>query len=192
MNEAQWVSLMVKRVRALPTFRSRRWQVVSGHRLAYGYEISAYTRDGEPVARTTSFETDLAILERARDGTYWPRVVIEAKIRSVSTHDAITYSAKAAAHRSVHPYLRYGIMLGKRDDYPLPGRLYSHGSMFDFMISFRGFLPSPSEFRRFARILRSEVRASQTLQKIRFDSRKKGRDRYVVLHRKLVVQRAAA
>ena len=88
----------------------------------------------------------------------------------------------------MHPYLRYGMMLGKRDNYPLPGRLYSHGAMFDFMISFRGFRPSDVESRCFVKLLRSEVQASRTLQRILFDSRKKHRDRYTVLHRKLEVR----
>ncbi len=52
--------------------------------------------------------------EESRDrGDRWkPRVVVEAKLGKVTTNDAITYSQKASTHRAVHPYLRYGIMLG--------------------------------------------------------------------------------
>lgn len=187
MTESDWVELMAKRLRAATPFRSGHLKVMTGHRLAYGHEISGYGRDGLPITRMTFFETDLAIVEQTRDGNSWPRVVVEAKIKSVSTHDAITYSAKAGAHRSVYPYLRYGIMLGKRGHFPLPWRLYSHGAMFDFMISFRAFRPSEVETNQFLRLLKSEIQASRTLQKILFESRKRDRDRYTVLHRKLEV-----
>src|SRR5437762_1914223 len=101
-------------------------------RLAYGHEIVSYLE--KPVTRSTKFETDLAIVETT-DGAWRPRVVVEAKLGSVTTHDAITYSQKAVHHRAVHPYLRYGVMLGRRRHHPLPGRLYRHGAQFDFMIS---------------------------------------------------------
>lgn len=160
-------------------------EVRTGLRLAYGYEISSYGE--QPVPRRAEFQTDLAIVELGSGGAWRPRVVVEAKVASVSTHDAITYSTKAAAHRAVHPYLRYGVMLGKRGRFPLPGRLYRHGAQFDFMISFRGFLPAKDELSSFIKLLRSEVQASRTLEKILYESRKRNRDRYTVLHRKLEV-----
>ncbi len=86
-------------------------------------------------------------------------MVVEAKVGSVTTHDAITYSQKAANHRSVFPYLRYGIMLGNRQDYPLPGRHYRHGTQFDFMISFREYEPSAKEMDTLRDVLLEEVRA---------------------------------
>ncbi|GAB4286004.1 MAG: hypothetical protein Kow0081_4020 [Candidatus Dojkabacteria bacterium] len=64
---------------------------------------------------------------------------IEAKINSVTTHDAITYSQKAQTHKNVHSYLRYGILIGNRKDYALPGRLFRHGQHFDFMLSWKSF-----------------------------------------------------
>jgi len=187
MSESDWVELMARRLRAATLSRNGRFIVETGLRLAYGHEISEYDNGDQPVTRRTFFETDLAIVEHTRDGTSWPRVVVEGKIRTVSTHDAITYSAKAGAHRAVHPYLRYGMMLGKRGNFPLPGRLYSHGANFDFMISFRGFRPNAVEFNRFIRLIRHEIQASRTLQSILFESRKRNRDRYTVLHRKLEV-----
>jgi hypothetical protein len=115
-------------------------------------------------------------------------VVVEAKILSASTHDAITYSTKAAAHRSVYPYLRYGVILGKRGRFALPGRIFRHGAHFDFMASFRGFRPSSTEMSTFLEVLRSEVHASRTMQSLLFESRKQDRDRYTVFHRKLQVR----
>ncbi len=42
---------------------------------------------------------------------------------SITTHDVITYSHKAATHRQVHPYLRYGILWVEENNI-LPGRLF--------------------------------------------------------------------
>ncbi len=188
MTEVEWVELMAKHVRAAPMFQNGGLEIKTGFRLAYGFEISAHNDADEPKTVKTSFETDLAVIEREKDGSWRPRVIVEAKITSVSTHDAITYSTKAAAHRSVYPYLRYGVMLGKRGKLPLPGRLYRHGSQFDFMISFRSFRPSDDEMQSFLKLLRSEVHASRTMEKLLFESRKQNRDRYTILHRKLEVR----
>ena len=56
------------------------------------------------------------------------------------------------------------------------------------MASFKGFEPSKQELITFVDVLRSEVDASRTLEKILYESRRPGRDRYTVLHRKLVVK----
>ena len=53
-----------------------------------------------------SFATDPAFTEKLPNGRCKPRVVVEAKLGSITTHDAITYSQKAAVHRSV--ILTYG------------------------------------------------------------------------------------
>ena len=115
-------------------------------------------------------------------------VIIEAKVRSVTTHDAITYSQKAAAHRSVHPYLRYGIALGIMGATPLPGRLYRHGQHLDFMYAFRGAQPTPKEWTRFLKLIRDEVAASRHMEALLYQVRGKDRQRHVLLHRKLVLE----
>lgn len=106
---------------------------------------------------------------------------------NINTHDAITYSQKAANHKSVFPYLRYGIMLGNRQHHPLPGRLYRHGTQFDFMISFREYEPMAKEITTFEKVLLEEVQASRTLENMIYQSRKRDREHHTVLHRKLVV-----
>ena len=183
MTEVEWVELMAKRVRPQLARRGKSLEVRTGLRLAYGYEISTY--GDPPVSRKTEFQTDLAIVEVDANGDWRPRVIVEAKITSVTTHDAITYSTKAAAHRAVHPYLRYGVMLGNQRSSPLPGRLYRHGVQFDFMISFRRFSPTEEELATFIKLLRSEVKASKTLERILYESRRQDRQRYTVLHRRL-------
>ena len=182
MNEVEWVELIAKRIGR--PLRSGSVLAKTGLRLPYGYEIAAY--DGEePESTVIRYQTDLVLLEEFEESRWTPRVVVEAKLGSINTHDAITYSQKAEAHRAVHPYLRYGVMLGNRRNHPLPGRLYRHGTQFDFMISFQSFEPTRTEIRRFLEVLRSEIEASRSLERILYDSRRKDRDRYTVLHRKL-------
>jgi hypothetical protein len=186
MNESDWVQLIASQLKRSSLLADEALSLQTGLKLAYGCEILSYGPAPEPV--DIRFETDLAITEATRADRWKPRVVIEAKLGSITTHDAITYSQKAATHRAVHPYLRYGIMLGNRQHHPLPGRLYRHGAQFDFMISFRGTEPTKDEITLFVELLKAEVSASKTLEKILYESRRRARDRYTLLHRQLRVQ----
>jgi hypothetical protein len=49
------------------------------------------------------------------------------------------------AHRQVHPYLRYRILIGEREGYPLPRRLFWHGMQLDFMLSWAGIEATEQE-----------------------------------------------
>ena len=81
--------------------------------------------------------------------------------------------------------MRYGILIGNRKHYPLPGRLFRHGENFDFMISFKTFSPQKNEWKNLIKILQAEITASQTLEEIIFNSRSKEREHYTSLHRPL-------
>lgn len=185
MTEGAWVATMADWLRPqLPSHL----EVKVGERQPYLLEARSYSAQG-PRPEPIGYETDILVIERGNEGCWIPRVVIEAKLRSVTTHDAITYSRKAASHKSVHPYLRYGIMLGERKHYPLPGRLFRHGEQFDFMCSFVGTELTPAEGARFVELVLDEVRASRELASILYESRKPSRVRYAVLQRKLVLSR---
>jgi hypothetical protein len=86
--------------------RKRGWtlDVETQLKLAYGYEIRAYSKSREPKAEAIEFATDFIVVEDT-DGGWKPRVVVEAKVGSVTTHDAITYSQKAANERLVPTYV---------------------------------------------------------------------------------------
>jgi hypothetical protein len=186
LNEVEWVQLVARQLGNQPWLSEERLSVQTGLKLAYGSEIVSYGPEQE--THMISFATDLALTEELPNERWRPRVVVEAKLGSITTHDAITYSQKAAVHRSVHPYLRYGVMLGDREHYPLPGRLYRHGAQFDFMISFCAETPTDVEMATFVEVLQAEVTASRILEKIMYESRKRGRDRYTLLHRRLRVK----
>ena len=157
-------------------------------KIPYLREIEAYSLDWTPVDREPeSFETDMIIYEESA-GAIVPRVIIESKLGTITTHDAITYSHKVEMHKAVTPFLRYGVMLGNRTTYPLPGRLYRHGTNFDFMFSFVGVEPQDYEWASFVELIQREVTYSWQLEEMLHESRKPDRKRYYMLEKQLVLE----
>jgi len=181
VQEPEWVELVAKTVKPELAVLGQSLDIQTQVKIAYGCEIRAYRYEKEPETEAIEFATDFIVVEDIDSG-WKPRVVVEAKVGSVTTHDAITCSQKAANHRSVFPYLRYGIMLGNRQHYPLPGRLYRHGTQFDFMISFRGYKPSAKELEAFRNVLIAELKTSQALENMIYESRRRDRDHHTLLH----------
>ena len=154
-------------------------------KIPYAFEISALDEAWEVVANSfdkTSFETDMVVYEK-QNGKIVPRVIIESKVGTVTTHDAITYSHKAMYHKNVIPFVRYGIMLGARETYPLPGRLFRHGTNFDFLFSFIDYEPSKKEIATFIDMLKREITYSRQIEEILSNSRSRGRKRYFMLQK---------
>jgi len=189
MKETEWVKTFVNEIEtALIPFNGN-LRATDGRKLPYSSEILNYS-DGEPYKQNfIGYETDILIFEQLNEKTWKPRIIIEAKINSVTTHDAITYSQKAQSHKNVHPYLRYGILIGNRKHYPLPGRLFRHGPHFDFMQSWKTFKSDKKEWTTLIDILKSEYEASLTLDEIIYNSRSKGREKYTCLHRPLKLEK---
>ena len=102
----------------------------------------------------------------------------------VTTHDALTYSTKASTHKHVHPYLRYGVLIGDFGS-ALPGRLIRHGAYFDFMMVWGGEEPTREEFSGLVKVLEAEIAASRTLQGLLTDTKSKSRKKFSILHRPL-------
>lgn len=153
-------------------------------RVPYALEILSYNLDYTCNKQSKmSFETDMLIYEKT--DVIKPRIIIEAKINSVSTHAAITYSYKAQNHKNVTPYLRYGIMLGNRGSLPLPGRLFRHGTNFDFMISFQKYILSQNERSEFIDLIKKEISYSRQLEEMIYNSKMKNRKKYFILHKEL-------
>ena len=154
-------------------------------KIPYAFEISALDEAWEVVADgfdKTSFETDMVVYEK-QNGKIVPRVIIESKVGTVTTHDAITYSHKAMYHKNVIPFVRYGIMLGARETYPLPGRLFRHGTNFDFLFSFVDYEPSEKEIATFIDMLKREITYSRQIEEILSNSRSRGRKHYFMLQK---------
>ncbi len=189
MTEREWVSSIIEELEIQLRKTSKQISVVCGHRLSYSREIQDYTLENTPNEQiSATYETDILIRESFEDFTWKPRIVIEAKLGRVTTHDAITYSQKAQAHKFVHPYLRYGILLGNIDVAPLPGRLFRHGLHFDFMLSWKSSKASSSERKGTIEVLNAEIEASRSLEKMLYNSRQRNRDKFTILHRPLILK----
>ena len=183
MKETEWSKTIAQRLNDEFTGCC----VAPGKRLIYANEIVEYQAKGIQY-NEMSYETDILIYEETRELSWKPRVVIETKLKSVTTHDAITYSQKSATHKHVHPYLRYGIFLGNRKHAPLPGRLFRHGAHFDFMISWKGHEPEEYEWDALKEIVGKEIAASKKLEEMIFNSRRRDRQKYYVVHKPLITK----
>lgn len=121
-----------------------------------------------PKRGRSAFETDLCILEKRidenNDEISIPRVVMEFKTK-ITTHDVLTYSAKARKHKDIYPYLRYGIVAS--DQSSVPGRLFTHNESLDFCACVDGLEGKKlSEF--FTHLLEVEIASSKKLEDIAF------------------------
>jgi hypothetical protein len=140
--------------------------------------LSVTVNPKKPSRGSSAFQTDLCIFERRGD-VRLPRVVMEFKTR-VTTHDVLTYSAKARKHKQVYPYLRYGLVAS--EETTVPGRVFTHNESLDFCMSL-GALPRRQLGMVMGALIKAEVRASRKLENIIF-----GKER-VWLFRREVLKR---
>lgn len=189
MKERDWVNTFIKKLEASLQgyLNDQNLKISRDYRLPYSSEILLYKGDEPDPGEQNHirYETDILISEYLTEDSWKPRVIIECKLGRITTHDAITYSQKAQTHKYVHPYLRYGILIGYREHYPLPGRLFRHGQNFDFMQSWKDYDPKGDEWSTLIDIIKSEIEASRYLEEIIFNSRSSKREHYTVLHRPL-------
>ena len=187
MTEKEWTAQICAELQIF--FKQKDFFVETQRKIPYSQEIDWYSEGWLPNHMNTSdFETDLVIYEVDAETHIKPRVIIESKIRGVTTHDAITYSYKAEKHKSITPYIRYGIMLGERKNYPLPGRLFRHGTNFDFMFSFAGLDPTDDEWNSFIEMIKEEIKFSKTLEEMLHENKRKDRKHYYMLQKQLILK----
>lgn len=150
--ENLWVKKLVPSIeKGLKKF-DKNISVFSHRKLAYAGEISVYKNKIPGSTDYQYYETDISIYDNTTEGLI-PRVVVECKLGSITTHDAITYSSKANSHKAIHPYLRYGILVGDREHYAIPGRLFRHGPHFDFMVTWILDKPNAKDWKNFVNLL---------------------------------------
>ena len=163
-SEKEWVNSFISELQArmqTVALKESTVRVEAGRKLPYAFEVQDY-RSSEPDEQNINrYETDVLIFDQFNEDKWVPRIVIECKQSSITTHDALTYSTKAATHKNVHPYLRYGILLGNCEHHPLPPRLVRHGANFDFMASWVGYDATDDEWQELMGVLVDEVKASR-------------------------------
>jgi hypothetical protein len=186
-KEQEWIQSFIQNLDREVKGISPKLFAVSNYKLPYAYEIAQYKNEEIEDWNDLKYETDILIYEQSEESkeNWKPRIIIEGKLRKITTHDAITYSQKAETHKNVHPYLRYGILIGNRIHYPLPGRLFRHGQNFDFMLSWTDLKPHPEEWQNLKEIIELEYQASLDTEEFLFNSRKPDRKHYTVMHKQL-------
>ncbi len=186
-SEQAWVETIKRDIG--PALSDQCISVETRVRLPYAVHVTGYrSRRGkatlaDPQVRDHPYQTDFLIAETHEpSGVLVPRVVVEFKLGKVTTHDALTYSTKAGTHKNIHPYLRYGIVIGDFPK-PLPNRLLRHGHQFDFMMTLPSKDLSDEDRRRLIKLLKQEVKASRTLSKLLLE-----KSNFSLLHRNLVAK----
>lgn len=184
MNEKDWVQLIKKTLEESDL--GDNICVDTSFRIPYAQEVLSFDLSFQKKDEfTMPFETDLVVYEKT--DVIKPRIIVEAKVRAVTTHDAIVYSTKAQYHKNVTPYVRYGIMIGNVKE-PLPGRLFRHGSNFDFMICFKGYNLDPIEKSSFINLIKSEICYSRIIEELIYKSREKDRTKYYLMQKELILK----
>ena len=192
-KEKKWTKKICKKLNE--SLESHGLHVDTFQKIPYSHVIDGYSNEKTSSKNWTPisymnpecFETDLVIYE-LKNGIKKPRVIVEVKYESITTHDAITYSCKAEKHKNITPYLRYGIMIGASDNKGLPSRLFHHGTNFDFMFSFVNEEPSPIEWDTYLDMILKEVEYSKTIEGILKDKgKKKNKTKYYMLQKQLVL-----
>lgn len=187
MNEVTWAEGVCRRLNR--EIVARRWgkglTAVARKRIPYRNEIFGYV-GMKPQSVATEYQADLVITEKMSGDEWLPRVIIEGKL-TVSAHDALTYDSKAVAHKNVHPYLRYGILIGGLKN-GIPLRLYRHGINFDFMIVWTHQRAHKMEWSQTLDILKDEIEASRNIEALLRGAAKTVRCSMV--HRKLMFTRS--
>ena len=124
------------------------------------------TLEGPPKRGANAFETDILVRKKGKGSAFRPPlVVVEAKgsVDGSSTHDAITYSAKARSHKVFYPYLRYGLVT--KDDSISADRTLYHGTAFDFIVVLGG-QPSRGRWSRLAKVVREQAIVADKLLRL--------------------------
>jgi hypothetical protein len=137
-GERDWVETVKRALEGV--LRRKAITVVTGYRLPYAVHVDRY--------KTKSSE--LAVRERVTTSYGY------------QTDPLIAYSAKAATHKNVHPYLRYGIVIGGYQG-QVPRRLIRHGDHFDFMVTLASQKLTGLDRDRLVKLLREELRASRLI-----------------------------
>lgn len=114
-------------------------------------------------AKYPSFRIDILIYEKDEiKSIKIPRIAIETKLESFSSHDVLTYSTKVQKHKILCPYLQYGFVVLNAKEKSLPGRYFSHADNFDF-----AYMYHDNDFEDFYNnIVYKAIENSRNLEKI--------------------------
>jgi hypothetical protein len=135
------------------------YHVTSGECLVYRFLMDAQGQVQpktplEPKRGQLAFQTDLMI---KKTNPEIPLVVVEVKFGRFTTHDVLTYSAKATKHKEIYPYLRYGLVVGGVKK--IQHRFFTHNSGFDFAVA----IEKRENLPEIIKVIKQQLRAAELL-----------------------------
>ena len=107
-----------------------------------------------------AYQADIVVTD---GGGKVPLVAVELKCgmgSGYTTHDVLTYSAKADLHKELYPYLRYGIAVGSAAS--IGRKFFFTNRALDFVVA----VPDESGFSRLVEVVGHQVRLAEDGLKI--------------------------
>ncbi len=160
---------------------NNKYEISCFDKVPYSVYIEDYKNEEEKI-KYRKYEVDLVIKEK-RGKNLVPKVIIESKYNTYSTHDVITYSNKAKAHKELYNGLKYGFMIGNSNEKSIKSRLLSHGENFDFMFVFSEELPTDKEWNLFVNVIKRNLDSSNKYESIISDRNKKDKNNFICIEK---------
>jgi hypothetical protein len=187
-SEIEWVKSIAERMNSadqLTQVEGISVGVGTGAKLPYRHRLLGNQGKGSSNRNVSAYETGLLLYDQLENGWWVPRVVIECKLKGVTSNDTFTFDFLAATHKHRHQYLRYGVLIGDMSDNSLPVRPFRHGYYFDFMIGWEKEAANQLEWGSFLAILTEEIMVSRQIQELSGASLSQSETRYSIVHRQL-------
>jgi hypothetical protein len=165
MREIKFQDLMVKLINE--KLDNKKFVAYRGKALLYELwadeDLNIVGDPKNPKRGSGAFETDVTIFAK-KDGIEVPFIIIEVK-ESITTHDIIIYSNKASRHKTVYPFLRYGLVAYDLDT--IPKRFFKHNKEIDFFLAVSEYIDSDAKLSKILfELVKNELKIFENLQKI--------------------------
>lgn len=165
MNEIAFQDLMVELINE--NLNTKKFKAYRGKSILYELkvdeELNILGNPKNPIRGSGAFETDVTVFA-LKNGIEVPFIVIEVK-ENISSHDIITYSNKATRHKSVYPYLRYGLVAYNLDT--IPKRFFKHNESIDFFLAVKKYSKDKKMLGKILyELVKNELKVFENLQKI--------------------------
>lgn len=150
------------------------------YRIPIDNELQIKANPGLPKRDGTGFQTDFCVYEKKANDIEIPRIVIEFKIKP-STHGFIISSSNARRHKSIYPYLRYGLI---SIDEPCIAEKFCnhHDGGLDFYLTLGTCQDKQSKFDLIEKLIEQELKVSETLESIYYGNNA----RYILYQTKIM------
>lgn len=162
---------------------NNKYEVACFEKIPYSVFINSYSENNANID-IMRYEVDLLIKEK-RGNYSIPKLIIESKYGEITTHDTITYSNKAKAHKDLYSGLRYGLMIGNSNELGVSPRIINHGDNFDFIFVFKSDTPSDKEWALFVDIIKRNLDISNKLENIISGKKNKDKVRYSCIEKNI-------